>query len=118
AGVKRGACVFMSADPYKIFVTMEDRWSWDKYIEQCDLIDLSAADKKRAKNSYQYLRGILGEGYLKRADKQRNPMFFRYFSNFAPRARLSMIRFAEALKALETVPNFKAVLKRIKKQVK
>jgi len=105
----------MSINPHEIFVTTEDRWSCDKYIEQCDLIELSNADRQRAKDSFQYLRGVLGEGYLKRADRQRNPMFFWYFSNSANRARLSLIRFTEALRDLEGAPNYRAVLRRIKR---
>jgi hypothetical protein len=105
----------MSNNPHEIFVTKEDHWSWDKYIEQCDLINLSDTDKQRAKESYQYLRGVFGEGYLKRACKQGNPMFFWFFSNAANSARLSMIRFTDALKALERVQNYKAILKRIRR---
>jgi hypothetical protein len=105
----------MNSNPHKIFVTTEDRWSWDKYIEQCDLIDLSEIDRRRAKDSFQYLRGILGEGYLKRAASRGNPMFFWYFANAANRARLSMIRFTKALKALEGAPNYQAILRRIKR---
>jgi hypothetical protein len=55
----------MSSEPYTVFVNEEDHWSWDKYIEKCDLIELSDDDRRRAKDSYQYLRGALGEGYLK-----------------------------------------------------
>lgn len=117
----------VSSNPHEIFVAEEDYWSWDKYIQQCDLIDLSDVDRQRAKDSYQYLRGLLGEGYLKAAashyredakPKLRNPLFSWYFANSAPCARLSMIHFVDALKALETAPNFKAVLKRIKKRIK
>lgn len=105
----------MSSNPHEIFVTMEDRWNWDKYIEQCDLLGLNDEERRRAKESFQYLRVVLGEGYLKRADRQRNPMFFWYFSNSAGRARLSLIRFTEALKALEGAPNYRSVLRRIKR---
>lgn len=65
----------MSSSPHEIFVTEEDYWNWDMYIQQCDLIDLSDADRRCAKDSYRYLRGVLGEGYLKRALRQGNPMF-------------------------------------------
>jgi hypothetical protein len=105
----------MGSNPHEIFVTDEDYWNWDKYIQQCDLIDLSDGDKRRAKESYQYLRGVLGEGYLKRAYRQRNPMLFWYFTNAANLARLSLIRFTEALKALEGAPGYKAILRRIKR---
>ena len=89
----------MSSNPHEIFVTEEDYWDWDKYIQQCDLIDLSDADRQRAKDSYSYLRGVLGEGYRKRAFRQGNPMLSWYFINAANLARLSLIRFTEALKA-------------------
>ena len=104
-----------SSNPHEIFVNEEDYWNWDKYIEQCDLIDLSDADRQRAKDSYRYLRNALGGGYLKRAYRQRNPMLFWYFTNAANRARLSLIRFTDALKALESAPGYQAILRRIKR---
>lgn len=104
-----------SSDPHEIFITEEDYWSWDKYIQQCDLISLSDADRRRAKDSYRYLRGVLGEGYIKRAYRQGNPMLFWYFTNAANLARLSLIRFAEALRALEGAPGYRAILRRIKR---
>lgn len=105
----------MSSNPHEIFVTDEDYWNWDKYIHQCDLIDLSDADRRRAKDAYRYLRAVLGEGYLKRAFRQGNPMFSWYFLNAANLARLSLIRFAESLKALEGAPGYGAILRRIKR---
>jgi hypothetical protein len=105
----------MSSNPHEVFVVPEDRWNWDKYIQQCDLIDLSDTDRQRAKDSLRYLRGVLGEGYLRRADLRRNPMFFWLFSNAASRARLSMIRFTDALKNFEGAPNYQTILRRIKK---
>lgn len=105
----------MSIDPREVFVVPEDRWSWDKYIQQCDLIDLSDTDRQRAKDSLRYLRGVLGEGYLKRAALRGNPMFFWLFTNAASRARLSMIRFADALKNLEGAPGYQTILRRVRK---
>lgn len=57
----------------------------------------------------------MGEGYLRRADRQRNPMLFWYFTDWSNGARLSMIRFAEALKALEGSTGYKAILRRVKR---
>jgi hypothetical protein len=105
----------MSSNPHEIFTTQEDYWSWDKYIQQCDLIELSDIDRQRAKDSFRYLRAVLGEGYLKRASRQGNPMFSWYFLNSANLARLSLIRFAEALKALEGAPGYSAILRRIRR---
>ena len=56
----------MSSDPHEIFVTEEDYWNWDKYIQQCDLINLSDVDKRHARDAYQYLRGVLGRATLKK----------------------------------------------------
>lgn len=108
----------MSRNPHEIFTNVEDYWNWDKYIEQCDLIELSETNCQRAKDSFRYLRGVFGEGFLKRAAKERHPMFSWYFANSAPRARLSLIRFVDSLKALATAPNFETVLRRIKKRIK
>jgi len=107
----------MAGDAHQIFNAPDDHWNWDKYVEQCDLIELSDSDRLRCKDSIRYLRAVLGEGYLRRAHAQQNPLIFWFFLNFAPRARLSLIRFADALKALETASNFRAVLKRIKRRI-
>lgn len=57
----------MSENPYEVFARPEDYWSWDKYFEQCDLIELSDVNRQRAKDSFKYLRGLPGENYLKAA---------------------------------------------------
>ena len=91
----------MKNNPHEIFGGEEDFYNWEKYIEQCDLIELSDENQRRCRESYQYLRRLLGEGFLKRSREKRYPMFFWFFGNAAPRARLSMISFANSLKALE-----------------
>jgi hypothetical protein len=104
----------MSSEPHEIFLTEEDRWNWDKYIQRWNLSELSDAKRLRTEGSLRHLRQSLGEGYLKRADRQGNPLLFWYFTDWSDGARRSMIRFTEALKALEGAPNFKAILRRIK----
>ena len=96
----------------------EDRWSWDKYIQQCDLIELSDNDRQRAKDSYSYLRSILGEGFLRRAENERNPIFLWYFVNAAPPKKLSLIRLVKALRNLEHSKNFRSALKDIKRRIR
>src|SRR5438105_4234471 len=108
----------MSRSPHEIFTSEEDYWNWDKYIQQCDLIELSKANSGQAKDSFRYLRELFGNGFLKRAVRERHPIFTWYFANTAPRARLSLIRLVDALKALENAPNFITVLRRIKKRIK
>lgn len=105
----------MGDEPHEIFVTEEDRWNWDKHIQRWNLSELSAPERRRTEASLRYLRRTLGEGYLRRADDRGNPMLFWYFTDWSDGARRSMIRFAEALEALEGVPGFKAILKEVKK---
>src|SRR5918912_4213107 len=105
----------MSTKPHEIFITEEDRWNWDKYIQRWDQSELGGSEKKRTNDSLRYLRSTLGEGYLRRADRRRNPMLFWHFTDWSNGARLSMIRFAEALKALEASKDFKAILKRVRR---
>jgi hypothetical protein len=106
------------SNPHEIFTTHEDRWRWDKYIEQCDLIELSDANRQRAKASFAYLRTLFGEGFLRRAENERNPIFLWYFTNAAPPKRLSLIRLVEALRNLERSKNFRSALKDIKRRIR
>jgi hypothetical protein len=108
----------MEADPHELFKTMEDRWSWDKYIQQVDFIELSTLDRQRAKDALVYLRGLLGEGFLQRAETERNPIYLRFFVNAAPPARLALIRFVDALTALEGTRNVRSALRDIKRRLK
>lgn len=104
----------MDKNPFEVFKTEEDYASWDKYDEQLDLIELTEADRGRARRSIAYLRRLLGEDFLQNAWKQGNPLVPWYFTNAAPRARLSLISFAEALKALERADKFSGLVARIK----
>lgn len=105
----------MSVKPYEIFVTEEDRWNWDKYIQRWNLSELNEAERQLTEESLCYLRRTLGKGYLRRADDQGNPMLFWYFTDWSDGARRSMIRFADALQALEGSAGFNAILKRVRK---
>jgi hypothetical protein len=105
-------------NPHQVFTAHKDRWSGNKYIEQLDLIELSDLDRQRAKEAIVYLRGLLGEGFLRRAETERNPIFLRFFVNAAPPARLALIRFVDALTALDGTKNFRSALKDIKHRLK
>jgi hypothetical protein len=107
----------METNPHEFFKTIQDRWNWDKYIQQVDSIELSDVDRQKAKDSFTYLRGILGEGFLRRADQEPNPMFLWYFRNAAPPARLALIRLVAALRALEGTKNFRSALRDIKRRL-
>lgn len=108
----------METDPHELFKTMEDRWSWDKYIQQVDLIQLSDLDRQKVKDALSYLRSILGEGFLRRAEEERNPIYLWFFVNVAPPARLALIRFVDALTALEGTRNFQSAVRDIKRRLK
>ncbi len=101
-------------DPFMVFVTEEDHWDLDKYIQQCDLIELSDAERMRVQDAYRYLRHKLGVGFIKRAFRERSPILW-LFLNAAPCAKLSVARFAESLQCLESAPNFSRILRRVKR---
>lgn len=115
AASKRRAEEVMSIKPHEIFRNEEDRWDWDKYIQRWDQSEMGDADRQRTNDSLRYLRSALGDGYLRRADRERNPMLFWYFTDWSDGARLSMIRFAEALMALEGSIGYKAILRRVRR---
>ncbi|HEX3144138.1 MAG TPA: hypothetical protein VHQ64_09210, partial [Pyrinomonadaceae bacterium] len=101
-------------DSLAIFRTRGDHVSWDKYIEQIDLIDLNDDEKRRAKNGMQYLRKKLGEDFLRHAVETGNQVFGWFFANAAPHARRSLVRLAEELKSFEGVDGFKGLADRLK----
>jgi len=108
----------VNSNPHDLFRAMEDHWNWDKYIQQCDRIDLDEDQRKRSKDSFRHLQKTLGTGFLRRAFNERHPLYTSYFCNAAPPARLSLIRLAESLRGFQNAPNFKAILKRIKRRLK
>jgi len=104
----------MSQNPHQVFKSVEDYGRWGPYISQCDLIEGLASDQReRAKRALEYLRVVLGEGFLKRAIARWHPLI-GLFRNCAPWTRLKLIGLAEALEAMRGAENFKVVLKRIK----
>lgn len=105
-------------NPHELFQTVEDHWNWDLYVQQCDRIKLTEDQRQRSKDSFRYLQEKLGSGFLRRAFNEGHPLFTWYFCNSAPPARLSLIRFAESLRAFETAPKFNLIIKRIKRRLK
>lgn len=104
----------MNKNPFEVFKRDDDYVSWDKYYEQLDLIELAGADRDRARGAISYMRNLLGEDFLQIAWQQGNPILPWFFMNAAPRARLSLISFAEALEALEKAEKFSGLVARIK----
>jgi hypothetical protein len=104
----------MDKNPFEIFKNEDDYLKWDKYREQLELIELTETDRGRARNSISYLRKLLGEDFLQIARQQGNLVLPWFFMNAAPRARLSLISFAEALGALEKSDKFGGLVDRIK----
>lgn len=104
----------MDKNPFEVFKSEDDYVSWDRYYEQLDLIELSEPDRGRARRSISYLRKLLGEDFLRIARQQGNPILSWFLINMAPRARLSLISFAEALDALEKADKFSGLVDRIK----
>jgi hypothetical protein len=101
-----------------VVTTPQDFENWDDYVDECDSIDLTDAQMLEAKNSFRFLRVLLGEGYLRHAVSTGNPLFSAYFVNDAPLARLGLIEFVAGIRMLESAPNFPVILKKIKKRIR
>ena len=86
--------------PHSVFQEPYDHYNWDKYLEQLDLIELSRSDKKRVKAALFFLRSLFGENFLKRCFRTGHPLRYE-FTNSAPMARLSLMRFSESLRIMD-----------------
>lgn len=105
----------MNIDPLAVFKTHEDYVSWDRYDEQAELIEgLTDEEKQCLKRGIRYLRGLLGEQYLRRAAEKGNPVFFWFFRNAAPHAKRSLIRLADELKSFENADGFRCLVRRLR----
>lgn len=97
----------------------EEYLNWDKYISNCeDISGLSAAEKKAAKEAMIYLRDKLGERFLLKiynpqSKRSPHPLGFTILNQVAS-TRLDLIRYAEALQAMEGAKNFNRLLKKFK----
>jgi hypothetical protein len=100
--------------PHSIFRSSSDYHSWDKYLEQLDLIELSSVDNKGAKDALISLRSFFGENFLKRCFQKGHPLRSD-FANSAPIARLQLTRLAECIHFAERCPGFDQVAKRLKR---
>jgi hypothetical protein len=101
-------------NPHSIFQKPEDKYNWDKYLEQLEFIELSDSQKKRAYQAIQFLRLLFGETFLKKCFSSRHP-FYQELSNSAAMARLRLIRFAESLRSLKNAEGFDGIIIRLKK---
>jgi len=109
----------MSTQASELFKSNEDYLKWDNYVANCDHIDGLAVDKREAAiEALQYLRGVFGEQFLRRAFNQRDrkhphPLIQTIMMQ-ASWSRLWLIHFIGALRALSGVTNYGGLLKRIK----
>jgi hypothetical protein len=105
----------MRTDPSAIFKNYEDYVSWDKYIEQADLIEgLTDEERQSLKRGIKYLRTFMGEQFLQRAAREGNPIFFWYLRQAVPHAKRSLIRLANDLVSFEGAHKFRSVVGRLK----
>lgn len=97
----------------------EELLNWDKYISNCENISgLSTEEKKAAKEAMIYLREKLGDRFLlktyhPKSKKTPHPLGFAILNQVAS-TRLDLIKYAEALQAVEGSVNFNRLLKRFK----
>jgi hypothetical protein len=105
----------MRTDPSAIFKNYEDYVSWDKYIEQADLIEgLTDEERQSLKRGIKDLRTFMGEQFLQRAATEGNPVFFWYLRQAVPHAKRSLIRLANDLVSFEVAHKFRSVVGRLK----
>jgi hypothetical protein len=105
----------MKTDPSAIFKTYEDYVSWDKYIEQSELIEgLTNEERVSLKGAIRYLRTLLGEQFLQRSAEEGNPVFYWHFRNAVPHAKRSLIRLANDLGSFEGAQGFRSIVGRLK----
>src|ERR1041384_5194713 len=105
------------SNPHLIFTMHSDRWDWEKYLEQTNLLDLNDAEKQRLRDSYLYLRRFLGDGFLRRAEHEGNPIFW-YFTDASTSAKRSLMKLVAALEALEQCANFRVIRNDIRRRLK
>lgn len=97
----------------------EEYLNWEKYISNCKNINgLTAAEKEAAKDALMYLRDKLGERFLykiydPRSKRPPHPLGLAILNQVAS-TRLDLVRYAEALRAMENAKNFNGLLKRFK----
>jgi len=60
----------IESNPHFVFQKPEDRYNWDKYLEQLDLIELSDSERMRADQAIQFFRKLFGETFLKKCSKK------------------------------------------------
>jgi len=97
-----------------ILKSSEDYQSWDKLSEHCEILEtLSNFEKEKAKRSFQFLKTIFGESFLKSAFETGHPLT-QTITNLAPWTRKWFIWFAEALEELKEQENYDSLLIRIK----
>ena len=105
------------ASSIEIFNTLEDEYSWDKHIEYCDHIkEFSNFEKEKAKRAFEFLRGELGERFLKKVYVDRYPIS-TYFANKAAWTRRWVIWFSDSLRQFKgTARNYSTFLVKKLKQ--
>jgi hypothetical protein len=88
--------------------------NWDEHVLTCDAIKgMTDEEKERARQSFQYLRRVLGEGFLRRGVIKGHPIVWPVI-NTTRWTRLWLIRLAESLDELSGADGFARVFRRFK----
>lgn len=87
---------------------------WDEHVLSCsDVNGMTDEEKERARQAFQYLRRVLGEGFLRRAIIKGHPISWPVI-NTTRWTRLWLIRLAETLDELSGADGFPGVFRRFK----
>src|SRR5262249_32477312 len=104
----------VSSNPHSVFEGLEDKFNWEKYLEQLSLIELSPSERERALRAISFLRQLLGGSFLMRGSSSGHPFLYELL-NSAPMARLRIIRLAEAIQNVIGSEGFNDLRKRLRK---
>jgi hypothetical protein len=105
----------MSKTRPDVLKAAEEFGNWDEHIRACDAVGgMTDDEKEKTRRALQYLRGELGEKFLRRAFIKGHPIVGPVL-NATRRDRLWFVELAETLEELREAEGFPEVFRRFKK---
>jgi hypothetical protein len=93
----------------------EEFGDWDELTRSCDAVSgMTDEEKEKTRKAFRYLRGVLGEKFLRSAFIKGHPIVGSVL-NATRRDRLWFVELAEALEGLREEEGFPEVFRRFKK---
>jgi hypothetical protein len=99
--------------PENLKLLLDDYFNWDAQIAKIESDELTAVQKKRIANSFEYLRTVLGEEFPKECFENGNPIN-HYFANRAPWTRVWLSWLAEAMREMSFSTSIGSIIIKLK----